>query len=363
MRLRLAHIALLMALAAPAGDHARGAIAVDRGVVYAQGSINAHTTPQTTNLLLDVYRPADPADVTGNALVLIHGGSFETGDRTSIDMVDAAAYFANRGWTCFSIDYRLMPDDPPAPAWVEALGDPLLNAAHAAMVDAKRAIRWVRMQAAAYGCSSNRVAGLGHSAGAFCVIQTCITDEDDYANDGGTSIPDQWAGYSGRLNAGVEVSGGTSTNVFEFDSGDPPLMLWHSLNDDVVPYAQALAVRNECIDHRIPHRLCTVTGVLHGAATWTALYEGRGVKEHASDFLNLFFDLHVSIEAETDTVTLTWPSVSNAVYDIRSAPHLPLPSTHSGLPVVTSAADLCTAVVPALQPTGFYRVGIRSGQP
>jgi len=41
-----------------AGPLAHGAVTVESNVVYAVGAINAHTSPGTKNLHLDVYRPA-----------------------------------------------------------------------------------------------------------------------------------------------------------------------------------------------------------------------------------------------------------------------------------------------------------------
>jgi len=362
MRLRSVFFVLLLVAVSVPRFCAGGDVAVDAGVVYGQGAVNAHTVPGTNDLLLDVYRPSDPADVTGEALVLIHGGGFVFGDRTSADMVDAGTNFASRGWVCFSIDYRLLGDDPPAPVWIEGLTNLLLNTAHAAFTDTKRAVRWVRSHADDYGCDSNRVAALGHSAGAYCVVQACISDDDDFANDQGTAVPDQWPGYSGKPNAGVEVSGGIELNEFEFSSGDAPLMIWHGDNDNTVPHSEATNIVAECDEHGIPRRLFTLPEVDHGTATWTALYDGRGLKDHAFDFLSLFFNSRIAIDAGSGTVTVSWPSVSNAVYDVLFTTNLQSSFTPVAGPAVTSRADTCTVDLPALDPMRFYRTGVLSGQ-
>jgi len=339
-----------------------GAVTVEPGIVYAQATVHAHTTPVTTNLLLDVYRPDNLADANGNALVLVHGGGFTSGDRTSPDMVDAGMYFAARGWVCFSIDYRLEPDDPPAPAWIEALGIPWLNAVHAAMVDTKRAIRWVRANAGTYACASNRVAGLGHSAGAYCVVQVSITDEQDFANDAGSAVPDQLPAYAGKLNAGIEVSGGLGTGAPEVDAADAPLMIWHGDADATVPYAEAETLYAACTANRLPVRSFALAGKDHGAATWTALYDGRGLKEHALEFLDLFFGLNIDIATSPAGATLSWPSVSNAVYEVRATSDLDQPFTNALSSTVTSVTDACTALVPGLPAKRFFQLQLRSGQ-
>jgi acetyl esterase/lipase len=339
---------------------ALAAYIVESNIVYATGAINAHLGGGTKNLLLDIYRPVAGVD-RGQALLLVHGGGFTTGNRAMPDMLDAAAFFAARGWVCFSIDYRLTTDDPPAPPWIEALHNPLLNAAHAAMVDSKRAIRWFRAHAQTYGCATNRVAGLGHSAGAYCVIQAAISDEADYANDSGTPTPDQWAGYRGQLNAAVEVSGGHGGTTSEFNSVDAPLMIWHGDADTVVPYAEAETIHQECAAHQIPHRFFTLVGKNHGEPTWTATYDGRGLKEHAQEFLDLFFNLRLGVAAQSGALRLSWPSISNAVYDVQSTPQFDSSFTNlaSGL---IATGDVVTVDFEPADSHRFLRVRIRSGQ-
>ena len=334
---------------------------VERDVVYAQGAVNATSGPGTMDLLLDVYRPDNPADQTGSALVLVHGGGFTSGDRTSPDMVDAALAFAAAGWVCFSIEYRVAGDDPPAPAWVG--GDVFARAVHAAMVDTKRAVRWVRTHAAAYGVDPRRVAGLGHSAGAYCVIQACISDEEDFANDAGTPSPDQWPDWPGRLNAGVEASGGTAMMNHEFSGDDAPLMIWHGTGDNTVFFEEALNVQSNCAAQAIPCRLFALPGVDHGEATWLAKYGGKDVKAHALEFLNLFFAARLEPQRVGESFALAWASISNAVYDVRSAAAPTGGFTNLAHGGITATGDTCRVTVGLPPARVFYRLGVKSGQP
>ena len=351
----------LLLMAAFACGAATGDVLIESNIVYAVGAIHADSGGGTRDLLLDAYRPVHADGRSGKALLLVHGGGFAAGSKTSADMVDAANYFAERGWVCFSIDYRLVSDDPPAPAWVEAFNDPLVDAAYAATVDTKRAIRWVRTQAGSYGIHRNRIAGLGHSAGAYCVLQACITDEDDFANDDGTPSPDQWSGQPGRLNAGTEVSGGIVYNQFEFDALDSPLMIWHGEADLTVPFSAALNIGGACDDYGIPYRLFALPGADHGAATWTALYKGRDIKAHAFEFFALFFDLKVNAAVTGNDVQLKWSSISNAVYQVEASSTLVSPFSNR-LATVTAAVNTCTHTLPVTAAREFYRLRLRSGQ-
>src|SRR5437899_12100951 len=98
-------------------------VRVNRAVRYATARVNVSTKPAERELLLDVYQPEDLAAGTRSpALVLAFGGAFHRGSRES-DRVDAAGQkkttiaeycrlVAQRGYSSFSIDYRLGLADP-----------------------------------------------------------------------------------------------------------------------------------------------------------------------------------------------------------------------------------------------------------
>jgi acetyl esterase/lipase len=115
------------------------AVQLQSGVLYGTGATGFSGTPGVKNLTTDVYSPVGFPSPTRPALLLVHGGSFSSGNSTSPDMVQAAQYFAARGWVCVSINYRLQGDDPPAPAWVTLFGGLAGRAGYAADVDGKRA--------------------------------------------------------------------------------------------------------------------------------------------------------------------------------------------------------------------------------
>lgn len=94
---------------------------------------------------LDAYLPEASTPVP--AVILIHGGCWQSGDKQS------HARLANRmmlwGYAAFAINYRLAPDFP-FPAAVE---------------DVQCAVAWVREHAAEYSVDPDRIALLGTSAG------------------------------------------------------------------------------------------------------------------------------------------------------------------------------------------------------
>ncbi|QDV83641.1 carboxylesterase family protein [Planctomycetes bacterium TBK1r] len=93
-------------------------VTVTKGEPYAQGMIYHPSDPTRSfprNLTLDVYQPNDNHHQKRPVVVLIHGGGFWTGDSLMWSMVTGAEYFAQRGWVCFSINYRLQGDRGIAP--------------------------------------------------------------------------------------------------------------------------------------------------------------------------------------------------------------------------------------------------------
>ncbi len=85
---------------------------------------------------------------TGGAIVIAPGGAY-LGLASNLEGRQIADWFTSRGLTAFVLNYRLGAKNPfPAP-----------------LLDAQRAIRLVRSEAARYGYSSDRVGIIGFSAG------------------------------------------------------------------------------------------------------------------------------------------------------------------------------------------------------
>ena len=85
-------------------------------------------------------------------------------------LVEFGNYFAQRGFVVFSMDYRLLFDYPPAPedfnvSDVFPIKGAISQAVHAAMVDVKAAVRYIRANAEEYGVDPDKIAVLGESAG------------------------------------------------------------------------------------------------------------------------------------------------------------------------------------------------------
>ncbi|RYI97968.1 MAG: alpha/beta hydrolase, partial [Actinomycetales bacterium] len=110
--------------------------------------------------LLDVYRPAEPAE-NAPVLLQVHGGGWTIGtkDQQGIPLMQ---HLAAKGWVCVAINYRLAPRDP-FPAQI---------------IDVKRAIAWIREHIEEYGGDPDYVAITGGSAGGHLTALAAVTPND-----------------------------------------------------------------------------------------------------------------------------------------------------------------------------------------
>ncbi|MGZ5156640.1 MAG: alpha/beta hydrolase [Caldimonas sp.] len=137
---------------------------------------------------VDVYLPAP-----GNApphgapiLVMVHGGAWMLGDKTSRGVVGAKlGHWVAKGWILVSVNNRL---------WPEA--EPLAQAE-----DVARALAFVQRHAAAWGGDAKRLVLMGHSAGAHLVALLGASPE--LASRSGAA---RWAGTVALDSAALDLA-------------------------------------------------------------------------------------------------------------------------------------------------------------
>lgn len=158
----------------------------------------------THRLLLDLYRPGDDPVSDRPAIVWVHGGNFDSGNRKM--MAGYAREFARRGYVTASIEYRLLkamdPDKGPQ------------EAAEVAQEDVDTAMDWLTRHAAEYGIDPTRFIVGGHSAGSITSFQVGYRYED--------------AGHDAPAVIGVAALEGVLIKPEDFAAGDPPFILIRS---------------------------------------------------------------------------------------------------------------------------------------
>jgi acetyl esterase/lipase len=170
--------------------HERNLAPVEKDIVYGSA--------QGEPLLLDVIRT--PAAGLRPAIVFIHGGGWSSGDKRNFRAL--ARGFAERGYVCFSLNYRLVTaSDHHFPAQLD---------------DVQRAIRWIRAHASRYGVDPNRIGAIGGSAGGHLVALLGTEDTRD-------NQPPELSQYSSRVQCVVDMFGPVDlTSKFPSDPGNVP---------------------------------------------------------------------------------------------------------------------------------------------
>ena len=236
---------------------------IERDLCYGSGPIgHGSATPGTRPLLMDLYRPeGEPPPGGWPALVLSHGGAFHRGAKDRDEFEQDGSHntpvheycerFAERGYVCFSVGYRLTQERPaPQPLPIKrnrthverdridyvrqllglppATHDELLLGAEAAHADVAAAFGFIRTHAARWAIDPERMAIGGFSAGGFASAYAVFA----------LGMP---AAALVCLSAGLDVD--DAAYYVHGARGLPPVLLFEGEHDlpSIPPRAQALA--------------------------------------------------------------------------------------------------------------------------
>jgi len=251
-------------------------VQVTSDVVYGS-AINPYTSKKET-LTLDMYMPPDNDHRTKRpAVVLIHGGAFLSGDKTSDFMPDMAKNYAIRGYVAFSINYRM------ANSFADILLHPTsLQPVLIAAEDAKAAVRYARANAASLRIDPDRIMIGGHSAGAITSLYYAYMPD---APEGSSGTPGVSSAVQGVAIASGEMkyqafcdSIDASTNqpigcmlthsppidyTNDIQAGNEPLLMVHGTVDKVIPYINGEEVNKRAQAVGLDHSFITIAGADH----------------------------------------------------------------------------------------------------
>lgn len=149
----VSHLLVAVALLSQAQDQN-----VKRNIPYAE--------PAQERQMLDVYAPPNAKNLP--VVFWIHGGGWQAGDKTSVQLKPKA--FVDKGFVFVSTNYRLLPN-----VEMETI-----------FRDIAKSIRWVHAHIAEHGGDPNRLLVMGHSAGAQ--LAALISIDDRYLKSEGLSL-------------------------------------------------------------------------------------------------------------------------------------------------------------------------------
>lgn len=215
-------------------------VKVVRNLQFGSGEVR---TPKPTRraLFLDLYEPDTAA--TGwkrPVMIAIHGGGFLFGDKT--EMTSLCREFAARGYVCASINYRLVPDDPPGDA-----KDQYTRAVMAAVADADHATRWIEANAVRFHADTTRIFIGGSSAGA--VTSMLLAYNPELKPPHFRAVADMWGTMGPRVNW--------------IRKGGPPLIIIHGKEDETITVSAAEQIDARAKQVGLSHETFLIDGMGH----------------------------------------------------------------------------------------------------
>lgn len=180
-------------------------------------------------LKMDIYNTPNHNRVNKPCLIFVFGGGFKEGTRDAERYTDYFHYFANKGLTVISIDYRLGMKGQKAPGPFNT--KPIRNAIALGVSDLFSATNFILEHADEWNIDKERVIISGSSAGAITVLQA-----DYELNDRKPSaaiLPEGFR-YAGVISfAGAIFS---TEGVPSYTRHPAPTLFFHGSADKLVPY-------------------------------------------------------------------------------------------------------------------------------
>ena len=234
-----------------------GRVSIDADVVYGTGG--------GRDLHCDVFTPPD-ARRDRTAVLLIHGGGWQNGDRGQLR--GYGIQLARHGYLCVCPEYRLSGES----VWP------------AQIHDVKAALRWLRANAPALGVDADKIAVSGNSAGAHLALMLAATPnvpvfDGKGGNPGVASscaaviaiypptalrigdVGDAVANlFGGKASREAQDAASPITYVHRHF---PPTLLIHGNADDIVPVEASFSMYRSLADAGAPVELHVYEGAPH----------------------------------------------------------------------------------------------------
>lgn len=268
------------------------------------------TTP--VNLFMNIFEPDGDTLSQRPLIIICFGGGFVAGSKDHWSMRLLAQELAKRGFVTAVIDYRLGMN-----IFDEELSK---RAVYRGVQDGRSAVRFFRADAAGanvYRIDPNHIYIGGHSAGAFVALHNAYMENEaerpastyqwtqgcGFLDLSTCSCPDLGCldcvgnntNYSGHAKAVFSLAGAVGDVNYLEDDADPHVVLFHSTDDDTVPYDSgepfsgiswavvgddlpevfgSLPISNRAVNISLPYNFYSYTDRGHSVheATSSALY-------------------------------------------------------------------------------------------
>lgn len=221
----------------------------------------------------DLYFPNEmPKGQRLPAVVIIHGGGFNDGDKARAREFNIGGTLARNGYIGMSINYKLAKnaDGTFSATWPQPL------------YDAKTAVRWLRKHAARLQVDPDRIGVIGGSAGGTLAALLALTGPRD-----GVEPREPYGEFSARVQCAVDFYGPAklldyhdmqtfgktraeapelytrASPVTYVDKNDAPLLIVHGTADETVSHTQSEALNEACRKAGARCELVLIEGAPH----------------------------------------------------------------------------------------------------
>ena len=180
-------------------------------------------------LQLDLYKTDSATILPQPCLLFVFGGGFKEGKRDAAYYLPYFQYFANKGFTVASIDYRLGMKGKEAPGLLNF--KPLQQAIELAVTDLYAATNYLLKHADALHIDPSLIIISGSSAGAITVLQADYMKRNNHPVS--EVLPDDFR-YAGV----ISFAGGifSTEGLPSYAQPPAPTLFFHGSADKLVPY-------------------------------------------------------------------------------------------------------------------------------
>lgn len=235
----------------------------------------------------DLYFPKEmPANVKVPAVIWIHGGGFNDGDKAKGRETNFCHEMVLHGYVAMSINYKLRRMVGQV-TWPQCL------------LDAKTAVRWLRANADKLGIDPERIAVAGGSAGGNLATMLAVTgpaDGFEPQGEGSTNVSCAIDFYGAvdllnyhdmkmfaKTRAEAPEQYVKASPITYVDAQDAPLLLVHGTKDETVTLSQSETLAAKCKAAGLEHQLVIVPDAPH---TFKLVEEGIDLRPQVFAFLD-----------------------------------------------------------------------------
>ena len=252
----------------------------------------------------DLYLPMNvPAGQKAPALILIHGGGFNDGDKRRYREINFGTNAAKRGYLAMSINYKLRKSKGQV-TWPQCI------------YDVKEAVRWLKLNADKYRIDPERIGALGGSAGGNLAFMLATTGPEDGFEGEGTRT-----NISTKIACGVDFYGAVDLMTYKSDRARPdtnkPEMAMFNKTKDEAPDLYRRGSPTSYIRTNVVPLL-----MVHGTGDSTVLPKQSQLLRSKLIEAGLPCPEYTIInQAETDALVAKLSQDRNALILIPNAPH------------------------------------------